>query len=95
MVQFFCFLLHEHGRMARAGKGLPKVSPGAAIPYPSMPCGWATFETVLQLFQRCPPQGRWPAAVFYPFGQPTPYNYSVSSTVNLMLETFTFTVWWV
>jgi hypothetical protein len=28
-----------HGRMARGGHGLPKVSPRPAMPYPSTPCG--------------------------------------------------------
>jgi hypothetical protein len=27
-----------HGRKARGDHGLPKVSPGPAIPYPSTPC---------------------------------------------------------
>jgi hypothetical protein len=31
--------------MARGGHGLPKVSPGPAMPYPSTPCGWSTTET--------------------------------------------------
>jgi hypothetical protein len=31
--------------MVRGGHGLPKVSPGPAMPYPSMPCRWATPET--------------------------------------------------
>jgi hypothetical protein len=41
------------------GHGLPKVSLGPAVPNPYKLCG---------------PQGR-PAAVFYPFGHPTPYAY--------------------
>jgi hypothetical protein len=32
----------HHGRMARGGHGLPKVSSGPAMPDPSMPCGQAT-----------------------------------------------------
>jgi hypothetical protein len=43
-----------HGRMARGGHGLPKVSPGLFMPYPSKHCGRATPETVLQPFQRLP-----------------------------------------
>jgi hypothetical protein len=39
-----------HGRMARGGHGLPKVSPGPAMPYPSTPCGRVTRETALWLF---------------------------------------------
>jgi hypothetical protein len=49
----------EHGRMARGGHGLPKVSRGLAMPDPSMPCGRAT------------PGGRL-MAVFYPIGQRWP-----------------------
>jgi hypothetical protein len=41
----------HHRRMARGGHGLPKVSPGPAMPYLSMPCGRATPKTALQLFQ--------------------------------------------
>jgi hypothetical protein len=51
----------RHGRMARGGHGLPKVSLGPAMSYLSTPCGRATPETVLQ--------------VFYTFGYPTPYAY--------------------
>jgi hypothetical protein len=29
--------MHRHGRIARGGHGLPNVSPGRAMPYPSMP----------------------------------------------------------
>jgi hypothetical protein len=52
--------------MARGIHGLPKVSPGPAMPDPSMPCKWATPKTALR-----PYAGRWPAAVFYPLGYPT------------------------
>jgi hypothetical protein len=44
----------RHGRMARGGHGLPKVSPVPAMPYPSLPCGWATTETALQPFLAWP-----------------------------------------
>jgi hypothetical protein len=39
-----------HGLMARGGHGLPKVSLRPAMFYPSMPCGRATPEAVLQPF---------------------------------------------
>jgi hypothetical protein len=45
-------------RMAGSIHGLPKVSPGPALPNPSTSCGWAAPET----------------AVFYPLGYPTPYG---------------------
>jgi hypothetical protein len=35
----------RHGLMAEGGHGLPKVSPGPAMPDPSKPCGRATPET--------------------------------------------------
>jgi hypothetical protein len=41
----------HHGRIARGDHGLPKVSLGPAMLYPCMPCGQATPETALQLFQ--------------------------------------------
>jgi len=44
----------RHGRTARGGHGLPKVSPGPAMPDPSMPCGRATPETALQQFRGRP-----------------------------------------
>jgi hypothetical protein len=40
-----------HGRMVRGGLGLPKVSPGTAMPDLSTPCRCATPETALQPFQ--------------------------------------------
>jgi hypothetical protein len=46
-----CFL---HGRMARGSHGLPKVSLGPAMPYPSTPCGRTTPETALWPFQGWP-----------------------------------------
>jgi hypothetical protein len=39
-----------HMHMARGGHGLPKVSPGPAMPYPSTPWGRATPEMNLRLF---------------------------------------------
>jgi hypothetical protein len=56
------------GRMAMGGHGLPRVPPRPAVPYPFTPCGPAIPETALPLFQ-----GGRPAAIFYPFGHPTPY----------------------
>jgi hypothetical protein len=58
----------QYGRVARGGYGLPKVSPGPAMFYPSTPCRRATPERPLW-------QGGWPAAVFYTFEYPTPYAY--------------------
>jgi hypothetical protein len=55
----------KHRRRARGGQGLPKVSLGLAMPYPSMPCRRATPVTALRPFQ-----GRL-AAVFYLLGHPT------------------------
>jgi hypothetical protein len=43
-----------HGCMARGGHGIPKVLPGPALPYPSTPCGGATPEMALWLFQGFP-----------------------------------------
>jgi hypothetical protein len=40
----------------------------------SMPYGWA-----LRPFRGSPPQGRQPAAVFYPFGHLMPYTYDFGS----------------
>jgi hypothetical protein len=55
--------------------GLPKGSPGPAMPKPSTPCGGATPETALWPFQGWPARrGGLPAAAFYPLGYPTPYG---------------------
>jgi hypothetical protein len=61
--------------MARGGLGLPKVSPGPAMPYPSMPCGRVTPEKALWL------AGGPPVANFYPFGHPITYAYA-KGTLN-------------
>jgi len=58
--------------MVRSDHGLPKVSPGPTMPYPSIPCGQAIPETALWLFQGWPTRR---ASVFYPLGHPTPYAY--------------------
>jgi hypothetical protein len=63
--------------MARGGHGLPKLSLGPTMPYPSMPCGRATPETALQPFQ---------VAVFYPLGHPTPYAYAEQDVVDERAE---------
>jgi hypothetical protein len=44
-------------RMARGIHGLPKVSPGPALPNPSTPCGRATPEMVVRLFRYPKPLG--------------------------------------
>jgi hypothetical protein len=56
--------------MGRDGHGLPKVSPGPAMPNPSTPCGWTTPKAVSGVDRL---QGERPAAVLYPNGDPTPH----------------------
>jgi hypothetical protein len=75
----------DHGRMARGGRGLPKVSCGPAMPYPSMPCGQAIPETAISGVAR--QQGRWPASVFYLFGHPTPYAYEFDLRIKTTWST--------
>jgi hypothetical protein len=41
--------------MARGGIGLPKISPGPTMPYPSIPCGWATGPSGQAVFGRLLP----------------------------------------
>jgi hypothetical protein len=67
------------GRVARGGYGLPKVSSGCAMPDLYMPCGQATHEKILRLFQGwpvCRAGSLQPSST--PFGHPTPYTYGVS-----------------
>jgi hypothetical protein len=58
----------NHGRMARGGHGIPKVSPGPAMPDPSTPCG--------QTFRGGSPAGRVACGRLLPFG--TPYAYDLN-----------------
>jgi hypothetical protein len=44
----------SNGCVGRGGHGVPKVSLGPAMPYPSMPCRLATPETDLHPFQEWP-----------------------------------------
>jgi hypothetical protein len=60
--------------MARGGHGLPKVSTEPAMPYLSTPCGVAR------------PRGKWPVAVLYPLGHPTPYAYGFTETIKFSLQ---------
>jgi hypothetical protein len=62
--------------MARGGHALPKVLPMSAMPYPFTPC-WADHPRngLTAVSGVAHPQGRRPAAIFYPFGHPTPYAY--------------------
>jgi hypothetical protein len=46
----FGVLNPHHGRMARGGHGLPKVSPGPTLPYSSMPCRQAIPRAALPPF---------------------------------------------
>jgi hypothetical protein len=56
------FVPRFQARTGRGIHGLPKVSLGAVMPNPSMPCGRAT------------PQGGRPTAVFFPLGYPFLYG---------------------
>jgi hypothetical protein len=48
----------EHGYMAVGGHGLPKVSPGPAIPYPFMPCGGPPLKRPYGHFRGGPLNGQ-------------------------------------
>jgi hypothetical protein len=55
---------HWKARMARGIHRLPKVSPGPAMPDPSMPCGLANPKTSIQPFLGWPAYragGLWPS----------------------------------
>ena len=60
--------------MARGSHGLPKVSPGPAMPDPSTPSGWATPEMAILGVANTGGEGGGPAAIFYPLGYPLPYG---------------------
>jgi hypothetical protein len=68
-----------HGRMAGGNHGLPKVSLGPAMPDPSMPCGRASPETTLQLFQgwlTCRVSSLWPSSTLLDTPHCTPMEES-------------------
>jgi hypothetical protein len=52
---YICVKSWKHGRMARGGHELPKVSPGPAIPYPSTHCSRVILETPYGCFMGGPP----------------------------------------
>jgi hypothetical protein len=54
-------------------QGLPKVSLGPTMPYPSTPCRRPPLKRLHGHFGAGHLQGGRPAAVFYPLGYPTPY----------------------
>jgi hypothetical protein len=68
----------DKGEQARTGRdihGIPKVSPGPAMPNPYTPCGRATPPNCLMaVWEVAHPQGERPAAVFFPLGYPYPYG---------------------
>jgi hypothetical protein len=71
----------EHGRMARGGHGLPKVSLGPArhaLHFYAL-CSGLLCNGLMAVSGVAHLQGRRPAAVFYPFGHPTPYAYDLKS----------------
>jgi hypothetical protein len=89
-----CLNSHPHswaygkGWQGVARGGLPKVSPGPAMPYHSMPCWRATPETASWPFLE------WPAAVSYPFGHPTPYVYAVHYIKEMLVNRLPFYPGW-
>jgi hypothetical protein len=75
----------EHGRIEKGVViGVPKVLPGPAMPDPSMPRRLVTPSGVAR------PQGRRAAAVFHPFGHPTPNAYAFK-----FVSTFQFQFQWI
>jgi hypothetical protein len=65
--------------MARGGHGLPKVSCGNAMPYPSK-----SVSGIARL------HGGQPVAVFYPFRHPTPYAYGPRDKGSAPTDLFCF-----
>jgi hypothetical protein len=65
-------------RQALTGRdihGLPKVSPGPAMPDPYTPCGRAIPPNrLMAVWGVARPQGGRPAAIFFPLGYPFPYG---------------------
>jgi hypothetical protein len=57
----------------------PKVSPGPAMPDPSIPSGRATPEMALLPIRVARPQAGRPVGILYPFEDPTPYAYVAPS----------------
>jgi hypothetical protein len=62
------------------GHGLPKVSLGPTMPYPSTPCKRPPLKRLYGCFRGGHPQDKQPVTFFYPLGLPTPYAYLMSSS---------------
>jgi hypothetical protein len=78
--------------MASGGHGLPKVLLGLAMHDLSMPCWQPPLKRPYGYFMGNHLQAGWPAAVFYPFGHPTPIasvivvRFPLSLTLSLSLS---------
>jgi hypothetical protein len=75
LVRFFYnnFMGKHHGRMARGGQELPKVSQGLVMPVHHR-------NSLMAILGVAHPQGERPATIFYPFGHPIPYAYGNGNT---------------
>jgi hypothetical protein len=60
----------SHGRMARGGHGLPKVSPWPAMPYPSRPAGGPPLKRFYGCFRGRPPTKQAACNRLLPFWTP-------------------------
>jgi hypothetical protein len=70
--------------MERGDHGLPKVSPGPAMPYPSTPCavGRSTLKRPNSCYRRGPPTGRVACGRLLPHWIPTTYAYAIGAIGN-------------
>jgi hypothetical protein len=64
-----------HGRTARGGHGLPKVSFGPPCPTLKRPAGGPLLKQPDGCFRGGPPIRRVALAIFFPLVHPTPYTY--------------------
>jgi hypothetical protein len=84
--------------MAKGGHGLPKVSPGSARPYPSMPAGGLrTSSTLLDTSRRTPmeiieTQSETREKIVYHVSPPTPMMKEIITTWTHFESLITFRV---
>jgi hypothetical protein len=79
--------------MTRGGHGLPKVSFGPAMPYPSTPCGRVTSEAALRLFQGWPAHkvdGLQPSSTSLDTPHCTPMHVMIKDGIILLFSLTTY-----
>jgi hypothetical protein len=81
-------------RISRGDHGLQKAFLVPAMPYPSTPCGLPPLKRPYSCYSGSHPQGRWPAAVFYPLRNPMPYASDLLASSGFNFKTCSWCRCW-